>query len=64
MDNNNSASNKENAKDSVNNEKADDMNINVKSQDGNTICFKLRKTTLMKKLIDTYCNRIGVINIY
>ena len=53
-------SNKETGKDTNNRERGDDLNINVKSQDGNTICFKLRRTTQLKKMIDTYCGRIGV----
>ena len=58
MDSN--VSNKEIGKDSNTRERGDDLNVNVKSQDGNTICFKLRKTTQLKKMIDTYCSRIGV----
>jgi hypothetical protein len=41
-------------------DKAEEININVKSQEGNTICFKLRKTTPLKKMIESYCSRNGV----
>ena len=38
----------------------DELNINVKSQEGTIICFKLRKTTQLKKMIESYCQRNGV----
>ena len=41
-------------------DKSVELNINVKSQDGTVICFKLRKTTQLKKMIDSYCTRNGV----
>ena len=37
----------------------EELNINVKSQEGTVICFKLKKTTQMKKMIDSYCQRNG-----
>ena len=40
--------------------KSDELNINVKSQEGNVICFKLKKTTLLKKMIENYCNKNGL----
>ncbi len=43
-----------------NQQKPDELNINVKSQDGNIICFKLKKNTQLKKLIDSYCNKNGL----
>lgn len=44
-------------------DKGDELNINVKSQEGNVICFKLRKTTPLKKMIDSYCTRNGVSKV-
>ncbi len=41
-------------------DKSEELNINVKSQEGTVICFKLRKTTQLKKMIESYCNRNGV----
>lgn len=38
----------------------DELSINVKSQEGNIICFKLKKTTLLKKMIDAYCTKFGL----
>jgi small ubiquitin-related modifier len=40
--------------------KPDELNINVKSQEGNVICFKLKKTTLLKKMIESYCSKNGL----
>lgn len=44
-------------------DKSEELNINVKSQEGTVICFKLRKTTQLKKMIESYCNRNGVSSI-
>ena len=38
----------------------DELNINVKSQEGTVICFKLKKTTQLKRMMDSYCQRNGV----
>mmetsp|Transcript_688 Transcript_688/g.681 ORF Transcript_688/g.681 Transcript_688/m.681 type:complete len:91 (+) Transcript_688:23-295(+) len=38
---------------------SEELNINVKSQEGTVICFKLRKTTQLKKMIESYCQRNG-----
>ncbi len=38
----------------------DELNLNVKSQEGNIICFKLKKTTSLKKMIDSYCSKFGL----
>ena len=38
-----------------------ELSLTVKAQDGNVICFKLKKNTLLKKLMDSYCQRHGVI---
>lgn len=40
-------------------ENKEELNINVKSQEGTVICFKLRKTTQLKKMIESYCQRNG-----
>lgn len=45
-------------------DKAEELNINVKSQEGTVICFKLRKTTQLKKMIESYCNRNGVSHFF
>lgn len=44
----------------MNDLKQAEINLTVKAQDGNVICFKLRKNTSLKKLMDTYCHRNGV----
>lgn len=41
--------------------KTTEISLNVKSQDGNIICFKLKRTTVLRKLMETYCTRNGVI---
>jgi hypothetical protein len=48
-------------------EKSNEINLTVKAQvslsltqDGNVICFKLRRNTQLKKLMETYCQRSGV----
>mmetsp|Transcript_24267 Transcript_24267/g.27513 ORF Transcript_24267/g.27513 Transcript_24267/m.27513 type:complete len:125 (+) Transcript_24267:133-507(+) len=35
------------------------INLKVKSQDGNEIYFKIKRTTQLKKLMDAYCDRQG-----
>ncbi len=35
----------------------DTINVKVVSQDGNTVYFKIKKQTPLKKLIDAYCVR-------
>ena len=37
-----------------------EYSVTVKGQDGQTICFKLSKTTALKKLMEAFCNRQGV----
>lgn len=37
------------------------LTLKVKSQDGNEIFFKIKKNTQLKKLMDAYCSRNGVI---
>ena len=38
----------------------DYINLKVKSQEGEEIYFKIKKTTSFKKLMDTYCQRANV----
>mmetsp|Transcript_28470 Transcript_28470/g.32930 ORF Transcript_28470/g.32930 Transcript_28470/m.32930 type:complete len:108 (+) Transcript_28470:41-364(+) len=33
------------------------LNLKVKSQDGEEVFFKIKKSTQFKKLMDAYCNR-------
>ncbi len=40
-----------------------ELTLSVKAQDGSVICFKLKKNTVLKKLMDSYCQRNGV-NIF
>mmetsp|Transcript_16963 Transcript_16963/g.32499 ORF Transcript_16963/g.32499 Transcript_16963/m.32499 type:complete len:94 (+) Transcript_16963:186-467(+) len=35
------------------------INVKVKSQDGQEVFFKIKKTTPFRKLIDAYCKRQG-----
>jgi len=35
------------------------LNLKVKSQDGNEVFFKVKKTTQLGKLMNAYCNRVG-----
>jgi small ubiquitin-related modifier len=35
------------------------LNLKVKSQDGNAVFFKVKKSTQLKKLMDAYCTRVG-----
>eukprot|EP01016_Furgasonia_blochmanni_P011665 TRINITY_DN1537_c0_g1_i2.p1 TRINITY_DN1537_c0_g1~~TRINITY_DN1537_c0_g1_i2.p1 ORF type:complete len:188 (+),score=13.31 TRINITY_DN1537_c0_g1_i2:65-628(+) len=39
---------------------ADYLNLKVKSQDGEEVFFRIRKTTQLKKLMDAYCQRQSV----
>ncbi|EGR34351.1 ubiquitin-like protein smt3, putative [Ichthyophthirius multifiliis] len=36
------------------------LNLKVKSQDGEEIFFKIKRTTQFKKLMDAYCQRVQV----
>ena len=36
------------------------VNLKVVSQDGNEVYFKIKKHTMLKKLVDAYCTRQGV----
>merc|ERR1712083_867942 len=35
------------------------LNLKVKAQDGNEVYFKVKRTTMSKKLMDAYCSRVG-----
>jgi len=35
------------------------LNLKVKSQDGNEVYFKVKKTTQLGKLMNAYCSRVG-----
>ena len=39
---------------------ADHLTLKVKSPDGNEIFFKIKRSTVLKKLMDAYCARQGV----
>lgn len=39
--------------------KAATINLKVKTQDGNAVYFKVKKTTSLRKLMDAYCKRVG-----
>ena len=41
-------------------EGAQHINIKVKSQDGTEIFFKIKRSTLLKKLMEAYCTRQGL----
>ena len=36
------------------------ITLKVKSQDGNELFFKIRRSTQLKKLMEAYCSRNGV----
>jgi hypothetical protein len=38
------------------------LNLKVKSQDGEEVFFKIKATTQLKKLMDAYCQRQSVRN--
>lgn len=38
------------------------LNLKVKSQDGEEVFFKIKATTQLKKLMDAYCQRQSVKN--
>jgi hypothetical protein len=40
---------------------AEQLNLKVKSQDGEEVFFKIKSTTQLKKLMDAYCQRQSVI---
>lgn len=40
---------------------AEHITLKVKSQNGNELFFKIKKSTQLKKLMDAYCSRNGVI---
>ena len=42
----------------------DYINLKVKSEDGQEIYFKIKRTTPFKKLMDTYCHRAGVLFLF
>nr|AAP34642.1 small ubiquitin-like modifier [Bigelowiella natans] len=35
------------------------LNLKVKSQDGNEVFFKVKKTTPFKRLMEAYCQKVG-----
>jgi small ubiquitin-related modifier len=39
------------------------LNLKVKSQDGEEVFFKIKSTTQLKKLMDAYCQRQSVLNL-
>ena len=39
---------------------AEQLNLKVKSQDGEEVFFKIKNTTQLKKLMDAYCQRQSV----
>jgi hypothetical protein len=39
------------------------LNLKVKSQDGEEVFFKIKSTTQLKKLMDAYCQRQSVTSI-
>lgn len=39
---------------------AEQLNLKVKSQDGEEVFFKIKSTTQLKKLMDAYCQRQNV----
>ena len=41
---------------------AQHINIKVKAQDGTEIFFKIKRSTVLKKLMDAYCTRQGLNN--
>lgn len=40
---------------------AEHITLKVKSQNGNELFFKIKKSTQLKKLMDAYCSRNGVV---
>jgi hypothetical protein len=40
---------------------SEQLNLKVKSQDGEEVFFKIKATTQLKKLMDAYCQRQSVI---
>ncbi|KJE88408.1 ubiquitin [Capsaspora owczarzaki ATCC 30864] len=41
-------------------ETSEHVNLKVSSSDGSEVNFKIKKTTKMSKLIDAYCQRVGI----
>jgi hypothetical protein len=41
---------------------SEQLNLKVKSQDGEEVFFKIKSTTQLKKLMDAYCQRQSVNN--
>jgi small ubiquitin-related modifier len=39
---------------------AEQLNLKVKSQDGEEVFFKIKSSTQLKKLMDAYCQRQSV----
>ncbi|GAB5355492.1 hypothetical protein AAMO2058_000210200 [Amorphochlora amoebiformis] len=39
--------------------KPEHLNLKVKSQDGNEVFFKVKKTTSFKRLMEAYCQKVG-----
>uniref|UniRef100_A0A7S2TZU2 Ubiquitin-like domain-containing protein n=1 Tax=Lotharella oceanica TaxID=641309 RepID=A0A7S2TZU2_9EUKA len=39
--------------------KPEHLNLKVKSQDGNEVFFKVKKTTSFKRLMEAYCAKVG-----
>jgi len=43
---------------------SEQLNLKVKSQDGEEVFFKIKATTQLKKLMDAYCQRQSVIYFF
>jgi small ubiquitin-related modifier len=41
---------------------AEQLNLKVKSQDGEEVFFKIKNSTQLKKLMDAYCQRQSVLS--
>ncbi|KAF3669610.1 Small ubiquitin-related modifier 1 [Capsicum annuum] len=42
------------------NDQSDHINLKVKSQDGNEVFFRIKRSTQLKKLMKAYCDRLSV----
>eukprot|EP00472_Partenskyella_glossopodia_P014636 CAMPEP_0197523734 /NCGR_PEP_ID=MMETSP1318-20131121/8608_1 /TAXON_ID=552666 /ORGANISM="Partenskyella glossopodia, Strain RCC365" /LENGTH=89 /DNA_ID=CAMNT_0043076523 /DNA_START=47 /DNA_END=316 /DNA_ORIENTATION=+ len=40
-------------------QKPQHLNLKVKSQDGNEVFFKVKKSTSFKRLMEAYCSKVG-----
>mmetsp|Transcript_1100 Transcript_1100/g.1531 ORF Transcript_1100/g.1531 Transcript_1100/m.1531 type:complete len:93 (-) Transcript_1100:208-486(-) len=40
-------------------ENPEHLNLKVKSQDGNEVFFKVKKTTTFKRVMEAYCGKVG-----